>query len=131
VFERVRLARALIHFAREHLPGYGSLLEQDLQRLRDEMIEVILGAGISISAGLIFCCFLSVAVLVTAWDGPHRTLIAWVVCSVWGVLALAGAWIARRAFAGPTPFRLLSRALSRDYATFIETLAVEKDTQAR
>ena len=127
MFKRVTLARALIRFACEHVHHYGPLVEHDLHRLRDEMVNVILGAGILISAGFIFCGFLSVAVILTAWDGPHRTLTAWVVCSFWGVFALAGMWVAQRALAGPTPFRLLRYALSRDYATFIAAFGSDKD----
>ena len=127
MFERVREARAIVHFARERLPHYGPLLTQDLHRFRDEIVRATLGAGLALAASLIFCCFLSIAVIVSTWDGSHRTLTAWLVCATWGVLALAGVWIARRALDGPTPFQLVSDALSRDYVTFVETLDAVKE----
>jgi len=65
------------------------------------------GASIAASAGLIFACFLSVAVIVSAWDGLHRTAAAWAVCCSWGVLALCGLWYARKAISGPPPFQLI------------------------
>jgi len=129
VFERVRLARAIVHFVRERLPQYGPLLSEDLRRFRDEIVRATLGAGISLAAGLIFCCFLSVAIIVSAWDGPHRILTAWLVCSAWCVLALAGVWIARRALVGPLPFSLVSDVLSRDYATYVDAIVAIKDPE--
>lgn len=119
MFERVRLAKAIAHFAREHLRAYGPLLQRDLHQFRDEIVTATLGAGISLAAGLIFCAFLSVAVIVSAWAGPHRVLIAWLVCVSWGVIAGAGLLIARRVLMGPVPFHLMSGALSRDYAALL------------
>jgi hypothetical protein len=77
------------------------------------------GASISAAAGLIFACFLSVAVIVSAWDGLHRTEVAWAVCCGWGVLALGGLWYARRAISGPPPFQLTADALARDYRSLL------------
>jgi hypothetical protein len=129
VFERVRLAKAAVHFARERLPYYGPLLTQDLHRFRDEIVTATVGAALAIGAGLIFCCFLSVAVIVSAWDGSHRTLAAWLVCAGWGVLALLGIVVARHALARPPPFRLVGHALARDYATLLEALETVKDPE--
>ena len=39
---------------------------------------------------------------------------------VLGVLALLGAWVARRAVTGPAPFRLVAHSLSRDHVLLIE-----------
>jgi hypothetical protein len=127
VFERVRLTKAVVHFARERLPYYGPLLTQDLHRFRDEVVKATLGAGVSLAAGLIFGCFLSIAVIVSAWDAPHRILTAWIVCLVWGTLAAAGLVAARRALKGPLPFRLVAAALSRDYASFAQSIAQISD----
>lgn len=126
MFERVRLARAIVEFSRERLPYYGPLLTQDLHRFRDEIVRATLGAGISLAAGLIFCCFLSLAVIVSAWEGPDRRLVAWLVCLGWGVLAAVGLLIARGALTGPLPFRLVAAALTRDYGTFVESMVTPK-----
>jgi uncharacterized membrane protein YqjE len=77
------------------------------------------GASISAVAGLFFACFLSVAVIVAAWDGPHRTAVAWAVCCGWGVLALGGLWYVRKAISGPPPFQLMTTALARDYTSLL------------
>jgi hypothetical protein len=122
VFEKVRLAKVAVHFARERLPVYGPLLAQDLHRFRDEIVRATVGAAVSAVAGLLFCCFLSIAVIVSAWDGTHRGVAAWLICAAWGLIALLGVWVARRAIAGPVPFRLVAHALSRDYATLMEEI---------
>ena len=87
------------------------------------------GASISAAAGLIFACFLSVALIVSAWDSPHRTAVAWAVCCAWGVLALSGLWYARKAISGPPPFQLVEAALARDYTSLIEGRKAEAENR--
>lgn len=123
MLERVRESRALLHFVREHLPHYGPLVSLDMQRFREEIVKATVGAGIAATAGLIFACFLSVAVIVSAWDGPHRIAAAWLVCGGWGIVTLVGLGVARKAVSGPPPFHLVSAALMRDYARFAASIA--------
>ena len=78
-----------------------------------------MGASISAAAGLIFACFLSVAVIVSAWDGQYRTAVAWAVCGGWGILALGGLLYARKAISGPPPFQLMAAELARDYRSLL------------
>jgi hypothetical protein len=123
VLERVRETRALFHFVHEHLPHYGPLVSSDMQRFREEIVKATVGAGVAAAAGLIFACFLSVAVIVSAWDTPHRIAVAWLVCGGWGIMALVGLGVARKAVSGPPPFHLVSAALVRDYARFAASIA--------
>ena len=125
VFQTIRESEALVHFVRERLPHYGPLVSGDMRRFRDELIKATAGATIAAAAGLIFVCFLSVAVLVTASPGTHRTVAAWIVCGIWGLIALVGLLTARRAVAGPPPFHLVGTALSRDFERFVESLRQE------
>lgn len=119
MFRRVHRIRPILRFLRERAPHYAPLVRDDLHGFRDEIVRASVGASISAVAALIFACFLSVAVIVTAWDGPHRTAVAWAVCGGWGVLALGGLWYARRAVSGPPPFQLLAAALARDYTSLL------------
>jgi hypothetical protein len=123
VLEKVRETRALMNFVREHLPHYGPLVSLDMQRFREEIVKATVGAGVAASAGLIFACFLGVAVIVSAWNGPHRIAAAWLVCGGWGIVALVGLCVARKAVSGPPPFHLVSTALARDYARFTASVA--------
>jgi hypothetical protein len=119
MFRRVHEVRSVLQFLRDRAPHYGPLARDDLHQFRDEIVKACAGASIAAAAGLIFACFLSVAVIVTAWDGPHRTAVAWTVCCAWGVLALGGLWYARKAISGPPPFQLTAAALAHDYASLL------------
>ena len=119
MFRRVHEVRSILQFLRERAPHYGPLARDDLHKFRDEIVKASVGASISAAAGLIFACFLSVAVIVSAWDGLNRTAVAWAVCCGWGVLALVGLWYARRAISGPPPFQLMAAALTRDYRSLL------------
>src|ERR1700734_3493863 len=90
MFRRVHRVKSILQFLRERAPHYGPLARDDLHQFRDEIVRASVGASISAAAGLIFACFLSIAVIVSAWDSPHRTAVAWAVCCGWGALALGG-----------------------------------------
>jgi len=94
-----------------------------MRRFREEIVKATAGACVAMVAGLFFACFLSVAAIVSAWNGPHRIAVAWLVCGAWGVVTLVGLWVARKAVSVPPPFHLVSTALARDYAHFIDSIA--------
>jgi hypothetical protein len=127
MFQRVRRVRSVVNFVRDRVPHYGPLVSDDLHHFRDELVKATVGAGVSAVAALIFVCFLSLAVIVTAWDSNHRLLVAWLVCGVWAVLAVVGLSYARSAVvSAPRPFRLVSAAISRDYAHLLAALDGEE-----
>src|SRR5258707_14194582 len=119
MFRRVHEVRSILQFLRERAPHYGPLARDDIHKFRDEIVKASVGASISAAAGLIFACFLSVAVIVSAWDSLHRTAVAWAVCGGWGVLALGGLGYARKAISGPPPVPLMAAALARDYTSLL------------
>lgn len=122
MFERIGEARALFNFIRERLPHYAPLVAGDLQRFRDEIVNGTVGACVAVVSGFMFAAFLSVATIVSAWNTPHRIIAAWMVCAGWGLLSLAGLARARRAVSVPPPFHLVSTALIRDYAHFVDSM---------
>lgn len=126
MFKRVRRVRSVLNFVRDRVPHYGPLITDDLHHFRDELVRATVGAGVSAVAGLIFVCFLSLAVIVTSWDTSHRILVTWLVCLVWAALAAAGLSYARKAISGPPPFRLLAAAVSRDYTRLLAALEGEQ-----
>jgi hypothetical protein len=127
MFRRVHRVRLILEFLRERAPHYGPLARGDLHKFRDEIVKASVGASISAVAGLIFACFLSVAVIVSEWDSVHRSLVAWAVCCGWGVIAFLGLWYVRKAISGPPPFQLMADALARDYVRLLE-LADREDS---
>ena len=127
MFQRTRRVRSVLHFVRDRAPHYGPLVTDDLHHFRDEMVGATVGAGVSAVAGLIFAWFLSLAVIVTAWESSHRILVAWLVCGAWAALAMVGLSYARKAVvSSPRPFRLVSAAIARDYAHLLAELEDER-----
>jgi hypothetical protein len=122
VFERIHEGRAFVRFVEERLPHYAPLMSGDMRRFRMELMQATAGAAVAMAAGLVFVCFLSVAILVSASPGAHRTIMAWIICGAWGLIALVGLATARRAVVGPPPFHLVGTALVRDYARFVDSL---------
>ena len=125
MFEKVHRVESMVRLVREKAPHYGPLLKADLHTFREEIVRATVGAGIAAVSGLIFACFLSVAVIVSAWDGGHRITVAWAVCGAWAVLAAAGLWYARKATSGAPPFQLMSAALGRDYTSLLALIDTE------
>lgn len=119
MFRRVHLVESILLFLRERAPHYGPLAIDDFHKFRDEIVKAAVGASVSAVAGFLFACFLSVAVIVSAWNSQHRTAMAWAVCCVWGVLGISGLWYARRVISGPPPFQLVAAALARDYRSLL------------
>ena len=119
MFQKVRRVRSALQLLRERLPLYGFRFNHDLNAFREEVIKVAVGAGVAAATGLLLACFLCVAVIVSAWDTRYRILAAWAVCIVWAGFAFAGLLYARRAVAGPLPFRSVSEAAERDYAELV------------
>jgi hypothetical protein len=127
--EKFREAKTLLQWIEARVPQYGPLVRADVREFRNEFVKATVGAVISGAAGLIFSCFFSVAVIISAWPGPHREAIAWVVCAVWGAMAIAGLVLLRRVLSGPVPFRLVSHKAASDYANLI--VALEREVNSR
>jgi hypothetical protein len=119
MFRRVHRVESVLQFLCERAPHYGPLARDDLHKFRDEIVNALVGACVSAVAGLIFAGFLSIALIVSAWDSLHRTAVAWAVCCGWGGLALIGLWYARKVISGPPPFQLIAAALARDYTSLL------------
>src|ERR1700722_12649284 len=128
MFRRVHRVRSVLQFLRARAPHYGPLARDDLHKFRDEIVKASVGASIAAAAGLIFACFLSVAVIVSAWDSLHRVAVAGGVWGGWGVLAIGGLWYARKAVLGPPPFKLMAAALARDYAGLLTVVSEDRKT---
>jgi len=127
MFRRVHSIKSTLEFVCQRAPHYAQLARDDLHEFRNEIVRTSAGAGVAAVSGLIFAGFFCLAVIVTAWDGERRKLVAWCVCGAWGVLAVAGLVYARKAIAGPPPFRLVSAALSRDYTHLVTVVEREAE----
>ncbi len=109
-------------FVGNRIEDYVQLARLDAAVLRQELVRAAVGLALLACAGLLFLCFFSVAVIVTAWQTEERVLVAWLVCLMWALLGGAGLVLARRALQQPTPFQDLGTEISRDLAVLKEML---------
>lgn len=120
---KARRAREVFRFMRINSPAYLRVFYSDLHTFREEFVRTSMGLVVGAVAGLLFVSFLSVAILVSAWDTRFRLPIAWGVSVGWLAIALAGLAYARRALKAPPPFASFMALLQQDLAAIerIET----------
>jgi hypothetical protein len=114
MFSSIRRAKILLPFLSQRLGDYAQLARLDLTTFRDEMVHAIVGAAIGAASSLLLLCFLCVAVLVTAWDTPYRTLVAWFICIAWSLLTGACVYLGQRLMKGSSPFENMGSEIDRD-----------------
>jgi hypothetical protein len=114
MFSSIRRAKILLPFLNQRLGDYAQLARLDLSTFRDEMIIAFLGAAIGAASSLLLLCFLCVAVLVTAWDTPYRSHVAWLIFIAWSLLTGACVYLARRLMKGSSPFQNMGSEIARD-----------------
>jgi hypothetical protein len=113
---KARRAREVFRFIRINSPAYLRVFHSDLRTFREELIRTSVGLVIGAVAGLLFVSFLSVALLVSAWETKFRLLTAWGVTVGWLVIAIIGLIVARRALKVPLPFANFTQLLQQDLA---------------
>jgi hypothetical protein len=111
---KARRAREVFRFIRINSPAYLRVFHSDLRAFREEFVRTLGGLMVGAVAGLLFVSFLSVALLVSAWETKLRLATAWAVSGGWLIIALAGLTYARRALRAPVPFASFARLLQRD-----------------
>jgi hypothetical protein len=113
---KARRTREVFRFIRINSPAYLRVLHSDLDTFRNELVRASAGLIVGAVAGLLFASFLSVALLVSAWETKLRMPTAWGVAAGWLLLALGGLSYARRALRAPMPFANFIQLLQRDLA---------------
>ena len=111
---KARRAREVFRFIRINSPAYLRVFHSDLHVFREEFVRTFAGLMVGAVAGLLFVSFLSVALLVSAWETKLRLLAAWGVTAGWLLIALAALTYARRALQAPVPFANFAQLLLRD-----------------
>jgi uncharacterized membrane protein YqjE len=120
---KARRAQEVFRFMRINAPAYLRLFRSDLHIFQAELIRTSVGLLIGAVAGLLFVSFLSIALLVSAWETQYRLAAAWGVSAGWLLMAIAGLIFARRALRAPAPFANIIQLLQQDLAAIerIET----------
>src|ERR1700676_4687011 len=101
---KARRTREVFRFIRINSPAYLRVFHSDLDTFRNELVRTSAGLIVGAVAGLLFASFLSVALLVSAWETKLRMPTAWGVAAAWLLVALGGLGYARRALRAPMPF---------------------------
>jgi hypothetical protein len=109
-----RRAREVFRFIRTNSPGYLRVFHGDLHTFWNELVRTLAGLMVGAVAGLLFVSFLSVALLVSAWDTGLRLVAAWGLAGGWLLIALVGLLYARRALKAPMPFANFTQLLQKD-----------------
>ena len=113
---KARRTREVFRFIRINSPAYLRVFHSDLDTFRNELVRTSAGLIVGAVAGLLFASFLSVALLVSAWETKLRMPTAWGVAAAWLLVALGGLGYARRALRAPMPFANFIQLLQRDQA---------------
>jgi hypothetical protein len=111
---KARRAREVFRFMRINSPAYLRIFHSDLRIFRDEVVRSAVGMAVGAVAGLLFVSFLSLALLVSAWETKLRLVAAWGVSAGWLLIVFAGLGYARRALQAPIPFANFTQLLQRD-----------------
>jgi hypothetical protein len=113
---KARRAREVFRFIRINSPAYLRVFHSDMHVFRRELIRTSAGLLVGAVAGLLFVAFVSLALLVSAWETHFRLLTAWGLSLGWLAIAVTGLTFARRALNAPVPFANFTRLLQQDLA---------------
>ena len=122
MFETLRKSKAIGHIALDRVGEYLALARIELKLREEQVLHRVIGAATALLLLLLALIFFCIALLVTWWDSPYRTAVAWLVVGVLVLGACAGVLIARKR---PTPhsaFAALQDQLHRDIAVIKENL---------
>lgn len=106
--------KSIAQFVGGRVGPYGELLKLELALYRQSLVITILGyVGLALCT-LFAATFISVAILVTYWDSPARTAVAWYLAGGWVLLGLASYLVGRITSPKGEPFSELVEQLRLD-----------------
>lgn len=116
MFESLQKARYLAGMALERVDDYLQLVRISAEIQRQELKRRIVGFLIMGMLVLLALIFLGLAIVVTFWDTPYRTISAWVVAGVYGLGAVVAYLVLNdESIAKPaSPFETLRDELQQD-----------------
>ena len=118
----IRNIRHILSFSTERLGDYAELFQLELALFKQGLVRTLVGYVMLAACGMLCLTFLSLALLVTFWDGPSRLYVAWGIAIGWCVLTLIALWIARSAREASTTFDELGDEMRADIVAIRESL---------
>jgi uncharacterized membrane protein YqjE len=113
VFEALlRLIPALLR----HIVAYGDLFVEESSAAARSVRRQLLGVAVLLTAGGVAALMACVWVIAATWEGPHRMQAIGALCIGFAVVALIGAWYAKRGVlpGQPRPFERLHAEWRQD-----------------
>ena len=121
MFEAIKKSRQISIIALDRLGDYIDLLRIEMKLQGRELGVMLLSAIAGAVFGLLATIFLGVAIILTWWDSPYRTLAAWGVVVLYGVVAAIGLSFASKHRPG-SALGTLRDEIRRDAAVVKESL---------
>ncbi len=122
MLETLQKAKKLSAIAFNRLGDYAALARIELKMQGREIGMQLFGYLGAALCALFALLFLGVAIIVSFWDSPYRTLAAWVVVALYLAGAAAGIALARRHIVSGGGLGTLRDEFRRDVAVVRESL---------
>jgi uncharacterized membrane protein YqjE len=122
MFSALHKSRLITAIARERMSDYMDLLRIEV-KIREYDIGVkIVGFAIAGVFALLATIFFGLAVIVTFWDSPYRTLAAWAVVVIYAAVAGVSVAICLKHFQPQSIATSLRNELQRDLDVIKESI---------
>jgi uncharacterized membrane protein YqjE len=122
VFETLHKSKLLSSIALDRLGDYLELLRVEMKIQGRDLGMHLLGYAIAGLFGLLAVIFVGVAIILTFWDSPHRTLAAWGVVVLYLAAAGAGMTLVLKPSQSGSAFSTLRNEIKRDVDAVKESI---------
>jgi len=122
VFETLQKSKQISVIALDRLGDYIELLRIELKLQGRELGMQIGGYLAAALFGVLLSIFLGIAIIVTFWDSPYRTLAAWAVVALYAALAAAAVSFSLKHAQIGSAFSTLRNELKRDVELVKESI---------
>lgn len=122
MFETLQKSKQISVIALDRLGDYIELLRIELKLQGRELGMQIAGYLAAALFGVLLAVFLGIAIILTFWDSPHRTLAAWGVVVLYAALAAAAVSFSLKHAQIGSAFSTLRNELKRDVELVKESI---------
>lgn len=122
MFETLQKSKQISVIALDRLGDYIELLRIELKLQGREIGMQIAGYLAAALFGVLLAVFLGLAIILTFWDSPHRTLAAWGVVALYAALAAGAVSFSLKHAQIGSAFSTLRNELKRDVELVKESI---------
>jgi uncharacterized membrane protein YqjE len=114
MFETIRKSREISLIAKNRLGDYFELLRIEMKLQGRELGVLLLGTVVGAVFALLTLLFIGFAIIVSFWETEYRTLAAWLVVVLYGVIAAIAFSIGMKHKPSKSAFTTLRDEVKRD-----------------